>query len=130
MAISTQYHLLLVADDHDQSDLFTLVLERAGYRVTAVLTGEEALEQIASQPFDLILTDYMLPGFNGDVLIKKVRSRGIRTKIVMMSNHVDVALIARDSKADAFYRKDDIFQLVRLVKSLLPSNGTPITSAA
>lgn len=130
MAIHTQYHLLLVADDLDQSALFTLVLERAGYRVTAKMTGEEALEQIAAQPFDLILTDYMLPDFNGDVLIQRVRNGGITTKIVMMSNHVDVAVIARDSKADAFYRKDDIFQLVRLVESLLPSNGSPMTSAA
>ena len=130
MAVSKQYHLLLVADDHDQSDLFTLVLERAGYRVTAVLTGEEALGLIAAQSFDLILTDYMLPDFNGDVLIEKVRGRGITTKIVMMSNHVDVAMIARESKADAFYRKDDIFQLVRLVNSLLPSNGSAVTSAA
>ncbi|MHB9109870.1 MAG: response regulator [Armatimonadota bacterium] len=130
MAIQKQYHLLLVADDPDQSDLFTLVLERAGYRVTAVETGEEALEQIAALPFDLILTDYMLPDFNGDVLIERVRQQGIPTKIVMMSNHVDVAMIARQSKADAFYRKDDIFQLVRLVESLLPPNGTAVTSAA
>jgi len=130
MAIHTQYHLLLVADDPDQSDLFTLVLERAGYRVTAVMTGEEAFTQIMAQPFDLILTDYMLPDFNGDVLIQRVRGGGITTKIVMMSNHVDVAIIARNSKADAFYRKDDIFQLVRLVESLLPSNGSPMTSAA
>ncbi|MHB0938960.1 MAG: response regulator [Armatimonadota bacterium] len=130
MAIQKQYHLLLVADDPDQSDLFTLVLERAGYRVTAVETGEEALEQIAALPFDLILTDYMLPDFNGDVLIERVRQQGIPTKIVMMSNHVDVAMIARQSKADAFYRKDDIFQLVRLAESLLPPNGTAVTSAA
>jgi CheY-like chemotaxis protein len=130
MAIHTQYHLLLVADDPDQSDLFTLVLERAGYRVTAVMTGEEAFTQIMAQHFDLILTDYMLPDFNGDVLIQRVRGGGITTKIVMMSNHVDVAIIARNSKADAFYRKDDIFQLVRLVESLLPSNGSPMTSAA
>jgi CheY-like chemotaxis protein len=130
MAVSRQYHLLLVADDPDQSDLFTLVLERAGYRVTAVVMGEEALAQIAEHRFDLILTDYMLPDFNGDVLIEKAREQGIRTKIVMMSNHVDVVQIARESKADAYYRKDDIFQLVHLVESLLPSNGTPISSAA
>jgi CheY-like chemotaxis protein len=130
MAESRQYHLLLVADDPDQSELFSLVLKRAGYRVTAIMTGEEALEQIAARPFDLILTDYMLPDFNGDVLIERVRRQGIRTKIIMMSNHVDVVQIARDSKADAYYRKDDIFQLVRLVESFLPSNGTHVASSA
>jgi len=130
MAESRQYHLLLIADDPDQSELFSLVLKRAGYRVTAIMTGEEALEQIAARPFDLILTDYMLPDFNGDVLIERVRRQGIRTKIIMMSNHVDVVQIARDSKADAYYRKDDIFQLVRLVESFLPSNGTHVASSA
>jgi len=130
MAEPGQYHLLLVADDPDQSELFSLVLKRAGYRVTAIMTGEEALEQIAARPFDLILTDYMLPDFNGDVLIERVRRQGIRTKIIMMSNHVDVVQIARDSKADAYYRKDDIFQLVRLVESFLPSNGTHVASSA
>ena len=130
MAESRQYHLLLIADDPDQSELFSLVLKRAGYRVTAIMTGEEALEQIAARPFDLILTDYMLPDFNGDVLIERERRQGIRTKIIMMSNHVDVVQIARDSKADAYYRKDDIFQLVRLVESFLPSNGTHVASSA
>jgi len=130
MMQSKQYHLLLVADDLDQSDLFTLVLKRAGYEVTAVITGAAAMERIAKQPFDLILTDYMLPDFNGDVLIQKIREQGICTKIVMMSNHVDVVQIARQSNADAYYRKDDIFQLVRLVESFLSSNGTPVSSAA
>jgi len=130
MAVSRQYHLLLVADDPDQSDLFVLVLKRAGFRVTAVVTGEEALDQLATQTFDLILTDYMLPDFNGDLLIEKARERGITTNIVMMSNHVDVVQIARESNADAYYRKDDIFQLVRLVESFLPSTGTKVSNAA
>jgi len=130
MAVSRQYHLLLVAYDPDQSDLFMLVLKRAGYCVCAVMTGEEALDQLAERSFDLVLTDYMLPDINGDLLIEKARARGIATKIVMMSNHVDVVQIARESKADAYYRKDDIFQLIRLVESLLPTNGTKVSNAA
>lgn len=123
MAEPRQYHILVVADDPDQSTLFSLVLERAGYRVTSVATARAALSRISKESFDLIITDYMLPDFNGDVLIEQIRQQGIETKIVMMSNHVDAHSIARKSNADGCYPKDDIFRLQKLVAGML-AQGT------
>ena len=126
-------HILLIADDLDQSQLFSLVLRRAGFRVTAVDTGEKALAGISKEPFDLIVTDYMLPDINGDAIINILREAGNTTPIILMSNHVDIHYIGRRSQANACYPKDDIFKLVTLVKGLLPnpsSNGTPLSASA
>ena len=123
----------MIADDLDQSQLFTLVLQRAGHRVTAVATGEKALAILNTTPFDLVITDYMLPDINGDEIIRRIHESGSKIPIILMSNHVDVYYLARNAHADGCYPKNDIFALVKLVASLLPTiptNGSPMTASA
>lgn len=67
--VSPQSQILVVEDEADIRDLMMLHLLRKGYTVTGVESGEEALEQLENQQFDLIVLDWMLPGKTGiDVL--------------------------------------------------------------
>jgi len=67
-------HLLVVEDDEDMRFAFTLMLEREGYQVSAVPSGEMALEMIREQEFDLLLVDLLLPGMDGAELCRTVRA--------------------------------------------------------
>jgi len=58
-------HILVVDDEEDILELLTYNLAREGYQVTGSLTGEDALKQIRSIAFDLIVLDLMLPGIDG-----------------------------------------------------------------
>jgi two-component system phosphate regulon response regulator PhoB len=57
--------ILVVDDEEDILDLVKYNLEKEGYRVTAVETGEEALDSARSMKPDLLLLDLMLPGVDG-----------------------------------------------------------------
>ncbi len=116
----TRRRILMVADDPDQSTLFTLVLERAGYDIDAVSDGQTALAHLAAVQYDLLLTDYMLPDTNGDIIIRTIQRYRWPVKTVLMSNHVDVLHFARACAADGCYRKDDLASLLTVLAEVLP----------
>ena len=117
----TRRRILMVADDADQSALFTLVLERAGYDIDAVVDGQTALAHLAAANYDLLLTDYLLPDTSGDIIIRTIQRHRWPIKTVLMSNHIDVCTFARACAADGFYRKDDLSSLLSVIAALLPT---------
>jgi two-component system, OmpR family, alkaline phosphatase synthesis response regulator PhoP len=66
-------HVLAVEDEEDILELVRYNLEKEGYRVTGVLSGEEALRRARSQPPDLIVLDLMLPGMDGLTVCRELK---------------------------------------------------------
>ena len=66
--------ILLVDDDPSIVGMMTQMLERLGYSVVAKTSSTEALETICAEPdkFDLVITDYAMPGMTGKELAKKL----------------------------------------------------------
>jgi chemotaxis family two-component system sensor kinase Cph1 len=58
-------HILLVEDYKANVMVATALLEDAGYEYTVAKDGEEALQLITRQPFDLVLMDVQMPGIDG-----------------------------------------------------------------
>ena len=90
--------------------------------VTTCGNGIEALEVMAQQPIDLILTDLEMPKMNGLQLIEEIRSRGYQTKVIVLSDHSDYDLIREAMKLGAldYYVKNnvnevDIISMIQLV---------------
>ena len=90
--------------------------------VTTCENGMEALEVMAQQPIDLILTDLEMPKMNGLQLIEEIRSRGYQTKVIVLSNHSDYDLSREVMKLGAldYYVKTnvkeaDIISMIQLV---------------
>jgi two-component system, OmpR family, alkaline phosphatase synthesis response regulator PhoP len=77
----TREHILVVDDERDIVELLTYNLAKEGYRVTAVMTGEDALANVRADLPDLIVLDLMLPGINGldvcRVLTGESRTAGV-----------------------------------------------------
>ena len=65
--------ILLVEDNILNQKIVLFNLIKQDYKITAVITGEEALEKYKSQKFDLILMDLMLPGLNGFEVTAEIR---------------------------------------------------------
>ena len=66
---------VLVAEDNVVlGDVIRFNLQRSGFAVTLARNGEEALRLVASQPFDILVTDYEMPGIDGEELCKRVRN--------------------------------------------------------
>ena len=69
--------ILVVEDDMDIHNLIREMLEKENYRVLNSYSGTEALLLIEKEKIDLILLDLMLPGLNGEEIIKKVKKMPI-----------------------------------------------------
>ena len=73
--------ILLVEDNEDIREGLTDLLESEGYSVVGSGTAEEGLARLRSESFHMVITDYMLPGQNGDWLLEQAereqRLRGI-----------------------------------------------------
>lgn len=67
--------ILYVEDDEDIRDTLAMLLEHEGYRVTALPDAEAALDALGKAKFDLLLTDYQLPGRNAAWLLETARRR-------------------------------------------------------
>lgn len=66
--------LLLVDDDPVLLNLLGKLLRRAGHAVTEANDGEECLALAAREPFDVIVTDVMMPGLDGFELTRRLRA--------------------------------------------------------
>ncbi len=64
-AEDTVRHVLVVDDSRAQRMVLSLALRRGGYRVTEAASGEEALALCQAQTFDMVLSDWMMPGMTG-----------------------------------------------------------------
>jgi two-component system cell cycle response regulator CpdR len=81
---------VLIADDEPSVRQFVeRALNYAGYAVTAVPDGNAALEALAKQKYDLLLTDIVMPDLDGIALSLKVAKDYPRTKILMMSGYAN-----------------------------------------
>lgn len=73
--------LLVVDDEQDLLELLRYNLEKEGYRVTCVTTGEQALSRAVQDLPDLIVLDLMLPGLDGLEVCRKLKSHPSTTKV-------------------------------------------------
>ena len=79
--------ILVVEDEDAIRDFVVINLERAGYEVTQVASGEEALEVFEREhgDFDVALLDVMMPGIDGFQVCKSIRQQSDTIGIIMLS---------------------------------------------
>lgn len=77
--------MLLIEDDSDMASEIVGALHRRGYETTHCADGRVGLETALSNPFDVIVTDRMLPGIDGLNLIRALRYAGRDTPVLVLS---------------------------------------------
>ena len=99
--------VLLVQDAKDIREVFTLLLQAEGARVTATGTGREAVELAGREDFDVLLTDLGLPDIPGDMVIRHVVATARHKPWVVVVTGYDEPFIgrARAAGADAVLTK-------------------------
>ena len=89
--IAAQTHLgsriLLVEDSDDLRGLMTLILEAEGYAVDSASTAEEGLRLLDSGAYDLVLSDYALPGRTGAWMLREALARQLLSQGVIVTAH-------------------------------------------
>ncbi|HSN73846.1 MAG TPA: response regulator transcription factor [Anaerolineae bacterium] len=73
--MTTQARILIAEDEAPLRSLVRMSLEAIGHHVTTVGDGEEALKAFASEPFDLVILDIMMPLMDGFDVCREIRTR-------------------------------------------------------
>ena len=93
---------LLVVDDNEMNrDMLSRRLQKRGYEVTCAEDGQQALDLIGERSFDLVLLDIMMPGIDGNEVLRKVREN---------CSPADLPIIMATAKDDT----DDIVNSLKL----------------
>jgi CheY-like chemotaxis protein len=87
-------HILVVEDEAALRGLLETMLSRLGYKVTLAANGGEALLLVEKglEP-DLVITDVVMPGMSGPVLVERLRQKQPGLKVLFMSGYTDNAIV-------------------------------------
>lgn len=114
--------VLVVEDDQRIAEFIRKGLEEEGHAVDLAHDGDEALEWPAIVDFDAIVLDVMLPRRDGVEVCRTLRSRGVRTPILMLTarDTIEDRVAGLDSGADDYLVKPFAFaELLARLRALL-----------
>lgn len=111
--------ILIAEDDRAARQALQRALEFEGYTVVAVADGGEALEKLMDHEPDAIVLDVMMPGLDGLDACRRIRSKGNRTPVLMLTARHEIAdrVAGLDAGADDYlvkpYALDELLARVR-----------------
>ncbi len=122
---------ILCVDDNEQSlSIRKVLLETRGYRVIVCTRGQDALEIFKKGGVDLVLTDLVMPGYDGSKLIEEIKAISPQTPAILLSGKVRI--YDHNTQADAFlpkgmYAPAELLERIRLL--LIRKRGPKRTPA-
>jgi two-component system, OmpR family, response regulator MprA len=120
--------LLVVDDDPDVRDSLGRALRVAGYTVSTVVNGADALASVTRSPVDLIVLDMLMPVMDGLDTCRRLRDRGDATPVLMLTarDGMDELVRGLDSGADDYLVKPfALRELQARIRALLRRTQSP-----
>ncbi len=83
-------HVLVVDDEGAIRYSVSKTLQRVGYRVSEASSGEEALEMMNGQTYDVVLTDIRMPGIDGVELLRRIKGLAPDSSVILMTGYASL----------------------------------------
>lgn len=112
--MESTYNILIVEDDTDTNNLIANALKKEGYNCVQAFSGTECLIYIKEKKFNVIILDLMLPGKNGEELIKDIKENSNVSVIILSAkDNIDSKLQLLKYGADDYMTKPfDVRELI------------------
>lgn len=94
--------ILLVEDEDISRDTLTRLLKMSGYAVRGAASGKIGLSFLDHEPFDIIITDLLLPDINGIEILKQAKDVSPSTEVILITGHASAETAVRAMKEGAF----------------------------
>jgi DNA-binding NtrC family response regulator len=95
-------HRVLVADDEKNMRwVLSQALEAEGYEVIEACDGKETLSSVADQEPDILILDHKMPAPDGMEVLRRIRAKGYRFPVIMLTAHGNVQTAVEAMKAGA-----------------------------
>ena len=118
--------ILVVDDDNTIRSIVSKMLCRLGYDVSSADSAESGLALFLKNSFDLVLTDFSMPGMNGINLAFYIKEESPATQVVLMTGDEKEAILSkiRDTAVDqALFKPFTLTEMDETLRGLLhPEN--------
>ncbi|MEA5114335.1 MAG: sigma-54 dependent transcriptional regulator [Geobacteraceae bacterium] len=94
--------ILLVEDDDISRDTLSRLLKMSGYSVKGAASGKIGLSFLDHEPFDIIITDLLLPDINGIEILKQAKDVSPSTEVILITGHASAETAVKAMKEGAF----------------------------
>lgn len=98
------YCILLVDDEPNILSALKRVFRQENYHIITAYSGEEALQKLAEQKIQLVISDFKMPGMTGGELLRKVKQLYPNTIRIMLTGHADSEAVMSAVKEGAVYK--------------------------
>lgn len=116
--------LLLAEDERSLSRVIIKILEKNNYTAEAVYNGKDALAYLESGDYDAAILDIMMPEMDGITVLKKLRAKGNRIPVIMLTakSEIDDKVLGLDSGANDYLTKPfDTKELLARIRAMTRS---------
>lgn len=120
--------ILVIDDEAKAADQLARALTESGYRADTVNDGRDGLEKASRSNYDLIISDIMMPGFDGFSMVHELRRIGSSTPVLFVTarHDLDAKVRGLDLGADDYLIKPFALpELLARVRALLRRTGVP-----
>ena len=121
-----QRRILVVDDEPLVCDAVKLMLDFDGHEVETACSGKEALAKLEQDRFDLVITDYEMPGMKGDELAAAIKARDTKQAVVMITAYAELLQSSRNPLRGVDFLLSKPFLLENLREAI--AKVTPATA--
>ena len=117
--------ILLIDDEKSIRNVLKDILQHEGYRIEEAADGEQGLQKLAAQPFDLVLCDIKMPKMDGLEVLQQIMLLQPDVPVIMISGHgtIETAVDAVKKGAFDFIAKPpDLNRLLITIRNALDKN--------
>lgn len=79
--------VLLIDDEKDFVEMFSMRLEEAGEKVFTANSGQEGLEKLAQEKVDVVILDIRMPGMDGIETLKEIKKKKPLVEVILLTGH-------------------------------------------
>jgi len=83
---SAANRILIVEDEKPLSHALAMKLKHEGFETDLATNGEEAIQKLKDQSYDMVLLDLIMPVIDGFGVLEDIRSRKLMTPVIILSN--------------------------------------------
>lgn len=130
--METKGHILYCEDHDDTRILMTMMLEQAGFRVTAIGSGRDCLDLARRERFDLYLLNHTFPDASGVTICEALRKFDARTPILFYSGRAmpeEKEAAIKAGAQDYLIKPNDLFNVAGHAARWIAENQNQATSS-
>jgi two-component system response regulator HydG/two-component system response regulator AtoC len=116
------HRVLIVEDEVNSLKVLSAALRKGGFSIQTATTAEDALRMLQGQGFDLVVSDYKLPGMDGEELLGRIKEQSPSTEVILITAYgtIDRAVNAMRKGAYTYLTKPvDLKLLVSVAREAL-----------